>query len=488
MIGNGADGAAVDPDSGLEDIAHVYKDGKLKYFAILGLVDIAKDKNSYYKIQLLESDKKHKYWVFRSWGRISTTIGSTKLEQCAGLDEAISLFEHHYEEKTGNYFGVKKFVKYPNKYYKLDIDYGEEKEVKKLVESDVKSKLAQPVQNLIKLLFDVNEMKKMMLEFHLDMQKMPLGKLSQKQLKEAMNVLKVIDDLILSGSASPAQFVEQSNHFYTLVPHDFGVQRAPVLDTSEQIATKTEMIESLMEMELAYGLLSDEGSDTKKSPIDSHYEQLRTDIVPIAHDSDEFALLQQYVMNTHGTTHSNYDLVVEDIFKVARKGEDRRYKPFKKMPNRQLLWHGSRLTNYVGIMSHGLKIAPPEAPSTGYMFGKGIYFADMVSKSANYCCTSRQNSTGLMMLCEVALGDSMECFKAEYVTKLPEDKQSVKGVGKYFPNPEELHVRADGVKIPLGKQVEDAKIKSSLLYNEYIVYDIAQVKIEYLFKMSFKFK
>lgn len=27
-----------------------------------------------------------------------------------------------------------------------------------------------------------------------------------------------------------------------------------------------------------------------------------------------------------------------------------------------LLWHGSRLTNWVGILSQGLRIAPPEAP------------------------------------------------------------------------------------------------------------------------------
>ncbi len=55
--------------------------------------------------------------------------------------------------------------------------------------------------------------------------------------------------------------------------------------------------------------------------------------------------------------------------------------------------------------SQGLRIAPPEAPVTGYMFGKGIYFADMVSKSANYCHTSRSDSEGLLLLCEVALGD-----------------------------------------------------------------------------------
>ena len=32
-----------------------------------------------------------------------------------------------------------------------------------------------------------------------------------------------------------------------------------------------------------------------------------------------------------------------------------------------LLWHGSRLTNMVGILSSGLRVAPPEAPVTGYM-------------------------------------------------------------------------------------------------------------------------
>ena len=41
----------------------------------------------------------------------------------------------------------------------------------------------------------------------------------------------------------------------------------------------------------------------------------------------------------------------------------------------------------------------------GYMFGKGIYFADMVSKSANYCVASKSNPVGLLLLCDVALGN-----------------------------------------------------------------------------------
>ena len=57
---------------------------------------------------------------------------------------------------------------------------------------------------------------------------------------------------------------------------------------------------------------------------------------------------------------------------AADRSNIRRGYPPNVRPNgRQLLWHGSRLTNFVGILSQGLRIAPPEAPVTGYMFGKG---------------------------------------------------------------------------------------------------------------------
>lgn len=58
------------------------------------------------------------------------------------------------------------------------------------------------------------------------------------------------------------------------------------------------------------------------------------------------------------------------VFKIAREDEADRYAPFKDLHNRQLLWHGSRTTNFAGILSQGLRIAPPEAPvvKTKYNF------------------------------------------------------------------------------------------------------------------------
>ena len=51
-------GAYVDPESGLEDKAHVYKSGSDLYSVVLGSVDVQEGRNSYYKLQLLQHDTK----------------------------------------------------------------------------------------------------------------------------------------------------------------------------------------------------------------------------------------------------------------------------------------------------------------------------------------------------------------------------------------------------------------------------------------------
>lgn len=372
--------------------------------------------------------------------------------------------------------------------YPIDIDYGDSEKSNILNEPhNVPSKLSEPVQELIKLIFDIDAMRKVMLEFDLDMEKMPLGKLSQKQIQSAYKVLTELSQLIQNGGTN-SQFIDCTNRFYTLIPHNFGIDNPPLIDTIEKIKHHSDVLDSLIEIECAYNMINHDNLKSDINPIDHHYEQLKTDIITIDKNSDEYKILEKYVQNTHAETHRSYDLEIINIYKISRKGELRRYKPFKKLHNRKLLWHGSRLTNYAGILSHGLKIAPPEAPVTGYMFGKGIYFADMVSKSANYCFTSKQNSTGLILLSEVALGDMIEYTDANYVTQLPKNKHSVKGIGKTQPNPNESYIRDDGVEIPLGKPIKNDKLKTSLLYNEYIVYDVAQVNIQYLLRLNFKYK
>ena len=86
-------------------------------------------------------------------------------------------------------------------------------------------------------------------------------------------------------------------------------------------------------------------------------------------ETDELSLLQNYVENNHSEKHNQYKLKIDHVFRVKRNGEEEK---FKKLHNRKMLFHGTRTTNMAGILSKGLKIAPAEAPASGYMFGKVI--------------------------------------------------------------------------------------------------------------------
>lgn len=205
-------------------------------------------------------------------------------------------------------------------------------------------------------------MKSTLLSFEIDLRKMPLGKLSRNQLNKAYQVLTELQTLITSGSPTKTSLIDASNRFYTLIPHDFGLSKPKILDNLELIQSKTEMIDNLLQIEIAYSMLKGSADDESQHPIDIHYQKLKCLIDPVDKISDEFKLIETYMKNTHGATHKQYQLNIKELFRVQRDKEDERFEKCKTIDNHQLLWHGSKITNFVGILSQGLRIAPPEAP------------------------------------------------------------------------------------------------------------------------------
>ena len=74
-------------------------------------------------------------------------------------------FETLFADKTGNRWGTKKFEKCPGKFYPLEIDYGGDEDTNALAEAGANSKLAPEIQQLVKMIFNVETMKKALLEF-----------------------------------------------------------------------------------------------------------------------------------------------------------------------------------------------------------------------------------------------------------------------------------------------------------------------------------
>lgn len=483
--------SSVHEQSGLQDSGHILEDGNSIYNTTLNMSDLSTGVNSYYILQVIQDDKSSDCYVFRKWGRVGNEkIGGNKLDEMCKFD-AIQEFKRLFLEKTGNTWesweNKKDFQKQPGRFYPLDIDYGVKDLSKKKQLDFTSSKLAPQLVELMKMLFNVETYRAAMMEFEINLSEMPLGKLSKSNIQKGFEALTQIQNLLKSNDYAPtlkeSLIVDASNKFFTVIPSI----HPHVIKDEDDFKSKVKMLEALQDIEIASKLVGFDADNNES--IDEKYEKLRCQVSPLSHDSDDFRLIEKYLQRTHAPTHTEWTLELEEVFSLERQGEMDKYAPYRaKLKNKMLLWHGSRFTNFIGILSQGLRIAPPEAPATGYMFGKGIYFADLVSKSAQYCFTDKKNPVGLMLLSEVALGEVYELKKSQYMDKPPRGKHSTKGLGKKVPLESEFVKWRDDVVVPCGKPVESKAKASELMYNEYIVYDTAQVKMQFLLKVRFHHK
>lgn len=519
---------AVNKDTGLTEKYHVMvvagSDEKDLYNAVLSSSDLSTQQNSYYYMQVLEPDDMRAglpYAVWMKWGRVGTPIGKSKVERTKSADAAIRIFCEKYREKTLNDWSMRKsFRKMPKAFYPLDVDYGDENDGENDIENDgnaVPSKLDRRVYKLVETLFDADKIRKEMASIGIDTTKMPLGKLRRETVMSGYTTLKELESVIAAGSAAnKARLLELSNKFYTIIPHSFGVGVSPpLISTKELLLSKMSMMETLADIEVAAGLMKEdndnEGSDSgteqqqqqqQKQPqnhIDKKYRRMHVELTPVEHESSEWDFLRSAIRNTVPKA-CGFRLDLGQAFRVVRRGEQERFEPYSHADGRRLLWHGSRLTNYVGILSQGLRIAPPEAPVSGYMFGKGIYLADMGGKSAEYCHATPDSPSGIVLLCEAALGtDPLRLKRALYVEKgMLESmgKESAMGLGRLNPAPSNNRVvktkggllMKSGAVVAMGpEEPSDAGGDCELEHNEFIVYDVSRVVIRYALEVNFTF-
>lgn len=463
------------------------------YTVSLNLTDVSygiKGHNKYYQIQVLESNG---FYLWTKWGRVGAATPFSNLSPCGSKAEAILEFKKKFRAKTKNEWG-EPFHYVEGKYQvvevhtdnkKLELHMQQEKRRKEL-EASAKNFPMQcevKVAELVRAIWDFEKMSKTMKELNLDPDQCPLGRLSCNQIQRGYKILKEIQH-VLTTSNRESQVLQLTNQFYTNIPQNFGMKRPPPINHILKVREKLTLLESLQEMEIAntLSIRSLKQLETKH-PVDVYYSQLKCKIIPV---SDAFSeTLQEWLVGTKANSH-NFQLKLVQGYEVERTGELERYWPFSKLENKRLLWHGSRITNFVGILSNGLKIAPKEAPSSGYMFGKGVYLADICTKAARYCNATPENPEGIILLCEVALGNMHLMYKAKSFKRPPGYCHSVMGLGKNSPS--QIQDLGNQVLMATGNiEPNPQAAQSDLQYNEFVVYDIGQIKIRYILKVRFDF-
>lgn len=457
-----------EPKSNMCNATMVRCDNETLFHCVLVLVDIERNKNSFFKLQIQEIKDSAtgsldfflpRFFLNSSWGRIGTRTFDSEVKNFASLPLASAEFGKKFLEKTGNdWKNRNNFVRVPGKFSPVEV-------VHSLNYFDA---TVPQVAELVETLFDIESSKSSKKDSTFLSNMMPLGKLSYRQYFDAIVILDQLDEAVKSG-ASQQVLIGLSNKFFTYFPHNFGFDAVPVLDSQLKLLFKRLFANYTLKYE--------------KNNLISRYCHLNANIEYLSPLTSEFGIIKTYSERTaaHG-----YKIRILEVFKVHRFGETERYAPFKGFPNRYLLWHGSPTLSFSSIITNGLKISEMK---NGSMFGRGIYFADMVSKSANYC--KELQSAGLLALCEVALGKIYESYKAENFSHPPTNFDSVKGSGLNQPDILQALKRSDGVIIPFGEVKDVSKSQHSfyrivpnLNFNEYVVYNEAQIKIQYLVRFK----
>ena len=478
---------------------HIYLDkdnvynGKF-FSCTLNKSDLDKNNNKFYIIQLLEHDENNSLVLFTRWGRVG--VPGKHEEKSVDENSGPSLFMKKYREKTKKHSYQEIFIDYEFEVKKDDFPEEEKKE--NTNKKKFENTLSSDVMELISLIYNKKMINDNLHEIGYDSKKMPLGKLSPITLTNGLNILKEIESELKSASPDRTHLSELSSKFYSQIPHDFGFQKMStfIIDTTDKVKEKIDMISTLSDMKITLKILEnvesekeEEYENQEEKQIHDYYKQLNCDIRSISTDEPIYPILNKYLTAKIGEGDNDgfgsyygrrNNLSLIKAYELNRHGEKEKFKDFG---NKKLLWHGSRMTNFVGILSQGLRIAPPEAPSSGYLYGKGVYFADMSQKSSCYCYPV--NGIALILLGEVSLGKEDERTTTDFnlPSTLKKDCNSVHAMSRLEPSSGQF---IDGdVFVPNEAAKVNEKYNHCNDHAEYIVYNVDQIKLRYLLKIKY---
>ena len=123
------------------------------------------------------------------------------------------------------------------------------------------------------------------MEIGFDAKKMPLGKLSEENIKHGYGILKKLLHAIKERNDS--EINDLNNDFFSFIPHNHGFHnmRFFMIDTEDKVKKKLEMLESLADIKVATRLIGDGKSDANR--YDENYAKLNREIHHVKPTSHE---------------------------------------------------------------------------------------------------------------------------------------------------------------------------------------------------------
>lgn len=423
--------------------------------AVLQVTDIKTNRNKYYAIELHKASgaSDYAYRVYTHYGRTddletNPNAGTRESRYHGSLGEAEANYESIYKQKTSKRKGYKEVdlassAIGSHKARGTSSGHVDQATIEKMEEGKKGKKkpakkkkpkastLPKPVQDLVTYLYDeaTNALTKtVQAKITANGIETPLGVLTIGQVEKGDKVLddawKTFQKYEKSSGAKKTKLHDEltdlSGEFYTLIPHRIGRSRSAaqqaIIDTLAEFQQKQETLQLMKDMLQVDG---EAGESVLFDPeIDKKYKALNCSLEAIDPKSSEFAEWKEYVEKSQVKTKH---IKVKNLYRLARDEERKRFD--KKVGNEKHLFHGSRIKNWVGILSRGI-LLPKIVVSMGVnrtdagWLGNGIYFGDAACTPLYYTSQGRKK-TRFMAIARVGLGKVKEYTKITYGLDAP---------------------------------------------------------------------
>lgn len=452
------------------------------YNCILNLANIENNNNKFYNMQIVESNGVH-YFCTR-YGRTGKAGNINRQEM--SLDGAIIAFEAKFRTQTGLKWDDRNKEVQPNpkKYTYMRI-HGKVKDSNFIdlnlkIETDNEAKLPQKVATFLSPICSKKLIEEGMVQkLEIDITKMPLGNIDKSQLDRAEVILKELQ-LIISTSNPYLRTVEQtqrlsqlSSSYWTLIPKASKMnQPLPLIRDIATIQSLADHLNDLRNIQVASATLG------RCNSLLKIYEDMKIQLLPL--ESGEKRMLD-YMCTTSSRMHGfRVEMVNGMRIKKNPLREADKEKLFKKTGNHMYLFHGSISANWMGILTTGLRIPTKEQVSNGAILGEGAYFANCITKSANYC-RMYNDETGYILIAEVAVGTSLKCLGPDSSILDTKRYQSKLGMGRSTPE----IIEHKGILYPYDEpKTRTPMPQSSFANDEFVIYDSRQYRMRYLIQVK----
>ncbi|XWS71478.1 hypothetical protein CRYUN_Cryun03dG0141300 [Craigia yunnanensis] len=456
------------------------KDGIL-YNCAFSLCDQGRGINEYCIMQLIKVPESNLHLYYKN-GRVGDDPNAEeRLEEWKNVDSAVKEFVRLFEEITGNEFErwerEKKFQKKPLKFFPIDMDDGVDVRhgglgLLQLGIAAAHCKLEPSVANFMKVLCSQEIYKYALMEMDLDAPDLLMGMLSNFHLKRCEEVLQEFVEKVKSmkesGPKAKAVWSDFSQRWFTLM---HSTRPFIFRDYQELVDHGAAAFESVRDIVVASHIVGHMDDDTLDDPLSDRYKRMGCSISPVDKDSDDYKMILNYLEKTYEPVKLadiEYEISVHDIFAVETN-EGPSFDEVKKLPNKILLWCGTRSSNLLRHLHKGFLPASCSLPVPGYMFGKGIVCYDAAAEAARREIIELKNPP-------------------EDTKSLEEKKVGVKGLGRKKPEESQFIDWKDDIKVPFGRLIPSAHKDSPLEYNEYTVYDPKQASIKFLVGVKYEEK